>query len=95
MIIEYCSDVIALYQNKLVLIERLETIKGIALPGGRRDLIDGELEDVASCAIREFQEETGLTLIIGGELGTYDKPGRDPRGPKISDTVYGDRKSVV
>lgn len=86
---EYCADAIALYQGKLVLVERLKEPKGYALPGGRRDLINGKLESVLRCAIREFQEETGLTLIIEGELGTYDTPGRDPRGPKISTVVYG------
>ena len=72
-----------------MLVERLSEPKGIALPGGRRDMINGKLEDVASCAIREFEEETGLTLIIEGMLGRYDDLNRDPRGPKISDVVYG------
>lgn len=86
---EYCADAIAIYQNKLVLVERLSTPKGLALPGGRRDIIRGILENVADCAIREFEEETGLALVIDGELGIYDAPGRDPRGPKISSVVYG------
>lgn len=89
MKLEYCADAIALYKGKLVLVERLNFPKGYALPGGRRDTIKGKLEDVAACAVREFEEETGLTLVIEGELGTYDTPGRDPRGPKISTVVYG------
>lgn len=89
MTLEYCADAIALYQEKLVLVERLKEPRGYALPGGRRDPINGSLEDVAICAIREFEEETGLTLMIEGELGTYDALNRDPRGPKISTVVYG------
>ncbi len=89
MTLEYCADAIALYHGKLVLVERLNTPTGLALPGGRRDTIHGTLEDVASCAIREFQEETGLVLVIHGQLGVYDAPDRDPRGPKISTVVYG------
>lgn len=86
---EYCADVIAMFQNRLVLVERLKFPEGYALPGGRRDQIGGKLETVRDCAIREFCEETGLTLVIEGGLGTYDAPGRDPRGPKISTVVYG------
>src|SRR3989338_2852474 len=89
MIQEYCADVIALYHNKIVLVERLTFPKGYALPGGRRDLINGKLENVISCAIRELKEETGLSIIIDGTLGTYDALGRDPRGPKVSTFVYG------
>ncbi|MEK6968894.1 MAG: NUDIX domain-containing protein [Nanoarchaeota archaeon] len=89
MKLEYCADAIMIYQNKLVLVERLNEPKGFALPGGRRDYVGGELEEVTTCAIREVEEETGLTLVIEGQLGTYDAPGRDPRGPKISTVVYG------
>ena len=89
MKLEYCADALAFYQNKLVLVERLGTPKGLALPGGRRDRVESGLEDATKCAIREFKEETGLNLVIEGELGVYDAPGRDPRGPKISTVVYG------
>lgn len=89
MNLEYCADAIALYENKLVLVERLNFPKGIALPGGRRDYVKGKLEDIAVCAVREFEEETGLRLTIEGTLGTYAAPDRDPRGPKISTVVYG------
>ncbi len=95
--LEYCADTIALYQGKLVLVERLKFPLGYALPGGRRDPVDAggrmDLEDTlegpVECAIREFVEETGLELTVQGELGRYDTPGRDPRGPKVSTTVYG------
>ena len=95
MILEYCADVIALYQGEsplcepLVLVERLTEPKGYGLPGGRRDLIDGRLESVLRCAVREFREETGLCLVPNGMLNIYDAPGRDPRGPKISTVVHG------
>ncbi|PIN73552.1 hypothetical protein COV20_04995 [Candidatus Woesearchaeota archaeon CG10_big_fil_rev_8_21_14_0_10_45_16] len=96
MVLEYCADAIALYQSQLVLIERLSEPKGIAIPGGRRDRdARNELESVAVCAIREFEEETGLILTIDCFLGTYDNPGRDPRGPKISDVVYGTAAGTI
>ena len=86
---EYCADAIATYQGKIVLVERLNFPQGYAIPGGRRDYIDNRIEDVYTCAVREFKEETGLDLIIKKELGTYDAPNRDPRGPKISTVVVG------
>ncbi len=95
MKLEYCADAIALYENKLVLVERLNFPKGLAIPGGRRDVIDGKLEDVEVCAIREYKEETGLVLTIEGTLGTYDAPDRDPRGPKISTVVCGTAKGNI
>lgn len=56
-----------------------------AFPGGfveiDEDLIDG--------AIRELEEETGLTNIRLKQFGTYGKPGRDPRGWTISVVYYG------
>jgi len=96
MEVEYCADVIALFNNKLVLVNRLSYPKGYALPGGGRDVLDSdELESVEACAIREFNEETGLKLKIEGVLGVYDSPNRDPRGPKISTTVYGKAEGVM
>ncbi len=86
---EYCADAIALYDGKLLLVERLSFPQGYALPGGRRDYIDGVLEDAFSCATRETFEETGLDLIVERVVGTYNAVGRDPRGPKESTVVYG------
>lgn len=86
---EHCADAIALYEGKLVLVERLSDPKGLAIPGGRRDRLNGQLESVDVCAVREFKEETGLSLVVEGVLGTYDDPQRDPRGPKASTVVYG------
>lgn len=94
---EYCADVIAIYQNQLVLIERYTFPQGIALPGGRRDLINekGTLESPLEAALREFKEETGLEFHLGGELGTYDEPNRDPRGPKTSTVLYGTATGTI
>jgi ADP-ribose pyrophosphatase YjhB (NUDIX family) len=87
--IEYCSDIIAFYENKLVLIERLNFPTGLALPGGRRDIINGNLEDSVLCAMRELTEETGLQFNEINYFARYDSPSRDPRGHKISDIFYG------
>ncbi len=69
------ADVIALLGDKLVLIERLRPPFGLALPGGHVD--PGETPRQA--AIREFTEETGLTLR-GTKFFTERKGRRrDPR----------------
>ncbi len=67
---------------QLLLIERgNEPYKGHwALPGGFVD-ID---EDIDACAARELAEETGVDNIYLEQLGTFGKPGRDPRERVIS-----------
>jgi ADP-ribose pyrophosphatase YjhB (NUDIX family) len=95
MTLEYCADAIAMYGSYLVLIKRLTEPRGIAIPGGRRDCIDGNLEDVYACAVREFKEETGLDLLVEGVLGTFDAEGRDPRGHKISTVVCGQASGSI
>lgn len=54
-----------------------------ALPGG----FANPDETLDESARREYQEETGVDLELGGhieQLGTYGDPGRDPRGRVIS-----------
>lgn len=66
----------------LLLIERgNEPFKGSwALPGGFVD-ID---EDLMDGAARELAEETGVENLYLEQLGTFGKPGRDPRERVIS-----------
>ena len=80
-----CADVIAWYEGKLVLVQRMGGVEGIALPGGH--LEEGESHE--ECIIREFKEETGLDLRITSTLGVFDAPGRDPRGDKVSTVFIG------
>ena len=51
-----------------------------ALPGGFVD----PGEDVVDAAVRELEEETGLTGVVVELFGIYGKPGRDPRGWTVS-----------
>jgi 8-oxo-dGTP diphosphatase len=51
-----------------------------ALPGGFCDW--GETTE--QCCAREAKEETGLTVKVGGLLGVFSKPGRDPRGQTVT-----------
>jgi len=55
-----------------------------ALPGGFLD-IDEDLED---CALRELEEETGVSGVYLEQLYTFGKPGRDPRERVISVAYY-------
>ena len=80
-----CADIIARYDDAFIVIERLSDPKGLSFPGGGCD----PGEDPKDTAVREFFEETGLTLYVEGYLGRFDKPGRDPRGEAVSETFYG------
>lgn len=57
---------------------------GWALPGGFLDMD----EDLADCAKRELEEETGIKNIYLEQLYTFGKPGRDPRERVISVAHY-------
>jgi 8-oxo-dGTP diphosphatase len=81
-----CADFLALLDTDLILVERLNMPRGIAIPGGKIE----PGETVEDTVRRELAEETGLTLIsIDGTLGVYDAPGRDPRGRYVSTVLYG------
>lgn len=55
-----------------------------ALPGGFVD-ID---EDLDSCALRELEEETGVSGVYLEQLYTFGAPDRDPRERVISVAYY-------
>lgn len=67
---------------QVLLIERnLDPFKGTwAIPGGFVQMD----EDLHTGALRELEEETGLSGIPIRQLGTYGAPGRDPRGRVIT-----------
>ena len=69
--------------GKVVLIERKHAPLGWALPGGFVEV--GETLEQA--AVREAQEETGLTVKLKALLGLYSDPKRDPRGHTVT-AVY-------
>lgn len=81
----YCADVIARYGKHIVIVERLGSVKGLALPGGKQD----PGETLTQTAKREFKEETGLELVIEEVLGTRAEDGRDPRGRYVSAIFLG------
>jgi 8-oxo-dGTP diphosphatase len=55
-----------------------------ALPGG----FVGIDEDLATSALRELEEETGVTGVYLEQLHTSGEPDRDPRGRVISVAYY-------
>ncbi|MFD0696191.1 NUDIX domain-containing protein [Paenibacillus sp. GCM10027628] len=55
-----------------------------ALPGG----FCKETESMYECALRELQEETGVTDVHMEYFNVYSKPGRDPRGWIISHAFF-------
>lgn len=56
-----------------------------ALPGGFLDMD----EDLATCALRELKEETGIGDVYLEQLCTFGRPDRDPRERVISVAYYG------
>lgn len=55
-----------------------------ALPGG----FVHHTESAKEAAVRELEEETGVTNLFLKHYGVYDKPGRDKRGWIISNAFY-------
>ena len=75
--------IIELEGDRIVLIRRRNPPHGWALPGGFVEYG----ESLEAAAVREAQEETGLTVELIGQLHTYSDPARDPRGHTVS-TVF-------
>ena len=73
-------DGIINFENKLVLIERKNEPKGLALPGGFVDIG----ETVESAFIREMREELNISAKIERLFGVYSEPNRDPRFHTVS-----------
>ena len=73
------DGIIEIYEGStfkgIVLIERRNEPKGLALPGGFVDVG----ESVEDALKREMQEETNLNVQISKLLGVYSNPKRDPR----------------
>ena len=67
----------------IVLIERRNEPRGLALPGGFVDVG----ESVEDALVREMKEETNLDVSIYRLLGIYSDPARDPRFHTVS-VVY-------
>jgi 8-oxo-dGTP diphosphatase len=64
----------------IILIERLNPPHGWALPGGFIDYG----ESIETAAIREAQEEIGLTVQLVEQFQVYSDPARDPRQHTLS-----------
>lgn len=73
------DGIIELYEEDrfkgIILIERKNEPRGLALPGGFVDVG----ESVEDALIREMKEETHLDVAISKLLGVYSNPNRDPR----------------
>lgn len=74
------DGIVEIYNDKdefqgIVLIERLNPPKGLALPGGFVDIG----EKVEDALIREMREELTLDVTIQSLLGVYSDPSRDRR----------------
>ena len=69
-------------EPKVLLIQRGDQpFKGCwAFPGGFLNMD----ETTEQCAIRELEEETGLKVSEGHQIGAYSKVDRDPRGRTVT-----------
>jgi 8-oxo-dGTP diphosphatase len=67
-------------QRPIILIERLNEPYGWAIPGGFVDYG----ETVEAAAIREAQEEIGLSVALLEQFHCYSDPNRDPRQHTLS-----------
>jgi ADP-ribose pyrophosphatase YjhB (NUDIX family) len=76
-------DIIIECEGGIVLVKRKNPPFGWALPGGFVDYG----ESLESAAVREAQEETGLSIELLRQFHTYSSPDRDPRHHTIT-TVY-------
>ncbi len=72
-IVEIYNDV-GVFEG-IVLIERLNNPKGLALPGGFVDIG----ETVETAVVREMKEEIYLDVTLDSLLGVYSDPARDSR----------------
>jgi 8-oxo-dGTP pyrophosphatase MutT (NUDIX family) len=65
------AGVLACDEGGRVLLQRRRDTGQWAIPMGKQELG----ETVAQCAIRETEEETGVTVEVTGLLGIYSDPG--------------------
>lgn len=78
-----CVDAILFCGEDVILLDRLGSLPGLAMPGGKIDA--GETPEEA--VVRECKEETGFDVSIVRKVRTVDTPGRDPRGNYVT-TVF-------